>query len=221
MYKIYYSEINNLKKSFSYEEIYNKVSSYRKRKVDKLMFEKDKWLSLGAEYLLMKGLNELNIDYSKIEIGFVENNKPILKNCPQNLYFNLSHSEEMVMCVISDCEVGCDIQKVTEKNNFLEIAERFFHPEEIKLIKSAKKEEAIELFYRIWVLKESYIKATGKGLQTPLKNFRICLGDNKPKVFLNDILMEEFQLEEIKIENPNYKSAVCEKTKNITQKFTL
>lgn len=105
MKKIYFININDLKEIFSYKEIYKKVSLYRKRKVDKLIFEKDKWLSLGAEYLLMKGLEELDIDYSRTEIGYAENNKPILKNCPSKLYFNLSHSDEMAMCVISDLEV--------------------------------------------------------------------------------------------------------------------
>ena len=209
MNKIYFLKINELKKSFSYEEMYNMVSPYRKRKVDKLMFEKDKWLSLGTEYLLMKGLDELNIDYSKIEIGFIENNKPILKNCPKKLYFNLSHSDEMAMCVISDCEVGCDIQKISEKENLFEIAKRFFHPQEVEMIKNSKIEEKTDLFYRIWVLKESYIKATGKGLQTSLNEFRICLEENQPKIFFNDALDEKFKFEEIQVEDCNYKSAVC------------
>ena len=210
MKKIYFLDINNFKKDFSYEEIYNQVSSYRKKKVDKLMFEKDKWLSLGAEYLLIKGLKELDIDYSKMEIDFIENNKPILKNNPKNIYFNLSHSEEMAMCVISDCNVGCDIQKINKKENLLQIAERFFHQKEIEMIGNATmEEEKINMFYRIWVLKESYIKATGKGLQTSLNDFRICFDYEKPKVFVNDKLEEGTILEEVQSENPNYKSAIC------------
>lgn len=208
MENIYFLDINSLKNKFSYNEIFNKVSLYRKRKVDKLKYEKDKWLSLGAEYLLMKGLEELNIDYSKIEIDFKENSKPIFKNCPQKLHFNLSHSGEMAMCVISDYEVGCDIQKIEDKDNYLEIAERFFHPKEIQIIKKAKKEEQKELFYRIWTLKESFIKATGKGFQTPLKDFKICLDNNKPVVFIKDKLDNSFKLEEKDVGNSNYKSAV-------------
>lgn len=207
--KIYYIDINKLKEMYSYEEIYSKVSSYRKRKVDKLKFEKDKWLSLGAEYLLIQGLEDLNIDYSKIEIDFKENNKPVLKNCPQEIYFNLSHSGQMAMCVIADCEVGCDIQEMAEKESYIEIAQRFFHPEEIKMFKNANEDEKRELFYRIWTLKESFIKATGKGFQTALKDFRISFKNNKPRVFINGILQENYKLEEKQVENSNYKSAVC------------
>ena len=209
MKNVYFLDINEFKKTFSYEEIYNKVSSYRKSKVDKLKFEDDKWLSLGAEFLLIQGLEELDIDYSKIEIGFVENNKPVLMNCPQNLYFNLSHSGKMAMCVISNCEVGCDIQMMSDKENYLEIAERFFHPEEIQFLQNSKEEEKRELFYRIWTLKESFIKATGKGFRTPLKDFRISLENDNPQVYINGKLEEKYQLEEKQVENSNYKSAVC------------
>ena len=209
MKKVYFIDINNMKKTFSFEEIYSKVPLYRKNKVDKLKFEDDKWLSLAAEYLLMKGLEELNVDYSKIEIGFVENNKPILKNCPQELYFNLSHSGDMAMCIIADSEVGCDIQKMTDKEDYIKIAQRFFHPEEIQMIENAREDEKRELFYRIWALKESFIKATGKGFRTTLKDFRVSLKNDKPQVFINDKLENIYQLEEIKVGNSDYKSAIC------------
>ena len=209
MNKVYFTDVNNLKKSFSYEEIYSKVSSYRKNKVNKLLSEKDKWLSLSAEYLLMQGLNELDIDYSKIEIGFTENNKPVLKNCPEKLFFNVSHSENMAMCIISNYEVGCDIQKISEKRNYLKIAKKFFHQKEFQMLKNANKKNAIELFYKLWVLKESYIKATGKGFRTPLESFRISFDYTNPKVFLNDKLEDGFYLEEINVEDTNYKSAIC------------
>lgn len=209
MKRVYFLDINNFKKSFSFDEIYNKVSSYRKNKVDKLKFEDDKWLSLGAEYLLMQGLEEFNVDYSKIEIGFVENNKPILKNCPQELCFNLSHSGDMAMCIIADSEVGCDIQKMTDKEDYIKIAQRFFHPEEIQMIENAREDEKRELFYRIWALKESFIKATGKGFRTPLKDFRVSLKNDKPQVFINDKLENIYQLEEIEVGNTDYKSAMC------------
>ena len=211
MYKIYFLDVNKLKESFSFEEIYYKVSSYRKSKVDKLLFDKDKWLSLGAEYLLMQGLREFNIDYSQIEIGLVENNKPFFKNCPVELYFNLSHSGEMAMCVISDSDVGCDIQKVSNKEKILDVAERFFNSSEIEIIKNCKESERNNLFYRIWVIKESYIKATGKGFKMPLKNFKIVFENDIPKAYVNDILDNRFIFKEIDVGNTNYKSAICMK----------
>lgn len=209
MYKVYFIDVKSLKEQFSFEELYSRVSSYRKNKVDKLKFEKDKWLSLAAEYLLMQALEGQGVDYSKVEIGFVENGKPVLKKCEKKLYFNLSHSDEMAMCTIADSEVGCDIQKITKKENYLDVAERFFYPSEIKLIKDTKDNEKREMFYRIWTLKESYMKATGKGFETPLKNFRISFENNKPVVYINDVLQEKYIFEERNVENSNYKSSIC------------
>lgn len=209
MIKTYFLEINELKKMFSYEELYNKVSSYRKEKVDRLKFENDKWLSLGAEYLLIKGLKELNIDYSKTEIEHIENGKPIFKGYPQNIHYNLSHSGEMAMCVISDSEVGCDIQKIYPKENFLDIAKRFYHPKEYEMIINAEENEKLKVFYRIWVLKESYIKVTGKGLQTTLQDFRISFENNDIKLYIKDIQQDKYYFIENDLENPDYKSATC------------
>lgn len=228
MNKVYFIDVKNLKEKFSYEEIYSKVSSYRKNKVDKFMFEKDKWLSLAVEYLLMQALEEMNVDYSKIEIDFIENGKPVLKNwrkalnnddasiknSEKELYFNLSHSGKMAMCVIADLEVGCDIQKISDKEIVLDIAERFFHPMEIQMIKDAKEDNKKQLFYRIWTLKESFMKATGKGFEKPLKDFRIAFKEGIPVVYINDVLQENFIFEEIDSGNIDYKSAICMKVVN-------
>lgn len=113
------------------------------------------------------------------------------------------------MCSIANNEVGCDIQKISHQKDYLTIANRFFHEKEINKIKNAKNEEQVDLFYRIWVLKESYIKATGKGLQTPLNDFQVCLDNKRPIVIVNDEIQKNFIFEEKKVDNPNYKSAVC------------
>ena len=44
------------------------------------------------------------------EVAVGENGKPYIKN--SNLYFNLSHSEKMVMCAVSSAETGCDVQLI-------------------------------------------------------------------------------------------------------------
>ena len=209
MNKVYIIDINNLKKSFSYEEIYNKVSLYRKNKTDRLVFEKDKWLSLGAEYLLIQALNDLEIDYSKIDIDLAENKKPILKNI-ENVFFNLSHSKDMAMCAISNKEIGCDIQ--AKSDNSLEIADRFFNKEEVDLIGQKETlEEKKDLFYRLWTLKESYSKALGLGLNIGLAEFQIQLTNDNISVSTKQNLDTDFYFEEIKLKNKEYKCAICSK----------
>jgi hypothetical protein len=56
---------------------------------------------------------------------------------------------------------GCDIQYVHPRKH-QEIARRFFHPPELEYIASAPEESGrILRFYRIWVLKECFLKLRG------------------------------------------------------------
>ena len=102
------------------------------------------------------------------------NEKPYLKG-KQDIYFNLSHSEDVAVCAISLWEVGCDIEKISDIP--LNIAKKYFCESEYDLISSQKTQEAKqEMFFRLWTLKESYIKMTGMGMRKPMNSFRIKFG---------------------------------------------
>ena len=91
-----------------------------------------------------------------IKIG--EYGKPYLAS--GELFFNLSHCEDMVACAVSDKEIGVDIQKVCYRPRVLR---RVCLNEEIDGIKTA------EDFTRMWVLKESYAKCDGRGFDYDFK----------------------------------------------------
>ena len=69
------------------------------------------------------------------------------------------------MCAIADSPIGVDIEQIRENHHG--IAERFFNRNELKYINDA------ESFYRIWTLKEGYLKAVGLGMRLPLDSFMI------------------------------------------------
>lgn len=88
--------------------------------------------------------------------------------------FNVSHTDGLVLCGIGSPEqalVGVDVERVGRRTDS-ELADRFFSPPEIdylnRLPRGGRRREA---FLRIWTLKESFIKAIGTGLQTPLADF--------------------------------------------------
>ena len=62
-----------------------------------------------------------------------------------------------------------DIQKIGGMK--LEIARRFFHPSETEALETVKGTEQIDLFYRYWAVKESFLKYKGKGLSGSLAGF--------------------------------------------------
>ena len=118
----------------------------------KLYLEK----SISSKDLLDKVLKENNI---QDEIIYNDYGKPYLKN--NEIYFNISSSYEYTALVISDKEVGVDIEKINYKKR---IINRICTEEEAKTIKT--KDD----FTIIWVKKESYVKYLGVGISYGLKN---------------------------------------------------
>jgi 4'-phosphopantetheinyl transferase len=96
--------------------------------------------------------------------------KPRLAECCEGLQFNLSHTRGFVTCAMAYHEIGVDVEASDRPTNF-GIADRFFAPEEARLVHSAPRKEQPALFFRFWTLKEAFIKATGEGLQRPLDSF--------------------------------------------------
>ncbi|MCI8483899.1 MAG: 4'-phosphopantetheinyl transferase superfamily protein [Lachnospiraceae bacterium] len=162
-------------------EHYEKLSQERRRKIDGYHFRKDKNLSLGAGILLDRGLSDYGLREKQAVIQHGKYGKPYLLNDPQ-IHFNLSHSGQMVLAVFSQTEVGCDIEWIGEGEE--ELAQKFFCSEEYDYIKGqpegVKRSQA---FYRIWTLKESFLKASGLGLGLSLDAFEIIIdSDGSPRV---------------------------------------
>ena len=70
--------------------------------------------------------------------------------------------------------MGCDLERIGRLR--LDLAERFFCREEYEAVLMREtEEERRDCFFRYWVLKESFIKATGRGMALPLNSFSIRL----------------------------------------------
>jgi 4'-phosphopantetheinyl transferase len=89
------------------------------------------------------------------------------------LSFNLSHSGMRAMCAIGTPEVGCDVEQL-HAMRMEKVAGRFYTKREQAYLSSitdpAEREDA---FFRLWTLKESVIKFTGRGMAQGLDTFSI------------------------------------------------
>lgn len=133
------------------------IPEWRRRYILRYMRACDRKLSLGAWRLLDKALKENGFSSENVMIG--RNGKP---EC-DGIYFNLSHSADMALCVVCDTPVGCDIEKVTTAP--MEVAERYFSKREYRYISDAEnRTDADRRFFRLWTMKESYMKMTGEGM---------------------------------------------------------
>lgn len=114
-----------------------------------------------------------------IQIERTSAGKPYLK---MPLFFNLSHSGEYVACVLSDKEVGMDIQE--KKAKAPDLNRRLLNEKE-----TAPKNP--QEFFRLWAVKEAYVKCKGTGL---LKDFRELYADFEESCVRDVLTGEEKEL---------------------------
>ena len=180
------------------------LSAERKNKIERLARPEDRRLSLGAGLLLQQVLKRHEIEGQNISYG--EHGKPQM----EDVYFNLSHSHHMVACAISDKPVGCDIEKVRDIKG--DVAARFFSEQEIAYIEEA--EDKKDMFFRLWTMKESYMKMTGDGLKLGLQNVQVVMGDEiciQYKGEMQSCIVKEYEV-------VGYKISVCgEETKFVEE----
>ncbi len=144
------------------------LSYTRQEKASCYIQVKDRLLSLAAGISLDKGLKEYGLRERDVRILTSERGKPYLPDYP-NIHFNLSHSGEMALAVFDEKEIGCDIERIRPIKEG--IVKRCFSKEEQNYIEKAKDKD--EAFTRVWVYKESFIKALGVGLGMNLSSFSV------------------------------------------------
>ena len=167
MIKLAYCNVENL----DLKKAYDLVSRNRQEKIDFYRFEKDKKLSAGAYLLLKKLLSDENIKNPTFKTG--KYGKAYISNI-EDIYFNLSHSDKIVLCAISDMEVGADVE-YNDPAIYLDIAKHYFYNSEYENIMNA--DNPSDEFFKYWVLKESYMKYTGLGMNLNLDSFEIIIDD--------------------------------------------
>ena len=146
-------------------------------RIGNFLLEKDRFVCLVSRVLLRLVLSWYSPctcpstwQFSKNKYG-----KPYL-NCDQfpGLEFNLTHSGDIVLCAFTRSgAVGIDIETAGLMKNVDAVVNRFFAAEEKDFFKTLADFEKNEFFFRLWTIKESYVKAIGAGMQIPFDGFSI------------------------------------------------
>lgn len=89
---------------------------------------------------------------------------------PDKAPFNITHAGDYAVLALSSRAVGVDLEQI-RPIDWQKIAARFFHPQERAYLDHSS-DPAAE-FFRIWTLKESYLKAEGLGFSISPSSFGV------------------------------------------------
>lgn len=163
-----------------YEAAYAEATEARRNRTDRFRMYPDKCRSVAAEKLLRENVAGIENGPDLADMAFTERGKPFFAG-RKGIEFNLSHSYERIMCVLADRAVGCDVEYVRQGREGIE--NRFFCDVEREWIAlGVNEEDRTRRFFRIWTLRESFMKATGFGLYLPMKAFEIIFTAGVPTV---------------------------------------
>jgi 4'-phosphopantetheinyl transferase len=86
--------------------------------------------------------------------------------------FNISHTHSLIVLgVTRHRALGVDVENVEAREALLDIADRFFAPQEVTALNAVPMAQQQYRFFEYWTFKESYIKARRMGLSLPLNKF--------------------------------------------------
>lgn len=132
-----------------------------------------------AQWLLAELMEDSHIQPlppgNKIRVFRTPEGRPFLPDFP-GLCISISHSGNYAAVGIADGKIGLDIQQIRPVMPALSDG-RFFPPRDRELLSACKTAaEKESLFFRIWTVREAYLKYTGAGLAGGLDSFDIDFG---------------------------------------------
>ncbi|XP_073194688.1 L-aminoadipate-semialdehyde dehydrogenase-phosphopantetheinyl transferase isoform X2 [Lepidochelys kempii] len=192
------------------------VQPEEKDRVRQFAFARDAKAAMAGRLLIRKLIAEkLCIPWNEIHLQRTSKGKPFLVNdilgSHPSFNFNISHQGDyVVLAAEPELQVGIDIMKTNLPGSgsipdFFRIMKRQFTEAEWRAIKSINNEWIqLDMFYRHWALKESFIKAIGIGI-----------GFNLQRIEFN---ASPLQLEETRLDDLHHVAVALGKPEVFVQK---
>lgn len=152
MISLYEAKITSFTQA-DYTKQYSLLECAIREKIDAKQDENSRLQSLAGYIMLYRAFDEL--DYEKpIKITFNQHGKPMCDKC----FFSISHSEDRVICAVSDKPIGVDIQKikrVKQRNEY-----KFFNKQECDYV-NQETDGVSQRYIEVFSKKEAAIKMLG------------------------------------------------------------
>lgn len=120
--------------------------------------------------------------------------KPYLKDYP-SLFFNLSHTDNLILIAIADSLVGVDVEKNERNADKEAIIKHFFSEREQQSFFSQPEKLRQQAFVKGWTRKEAILKATGEGLSA-MKKYEVSFEIETKLPIINNCTNNSFKIKD-------------------------
>lgn len=208
-------------------DVINKFEGYLD-KADTGQIKKLKFEYLKKRAIITKGLlrlligNYLNLNPAELVFAYNEFGKPFINDNLNELQFNISHSDDMAVFAFSRSgEIGADIEKVKVIDDMQGVMNICFTGYEKDWFNDINAESRVESFYKVWTIKEAFIKAIGRGFSFDPKDVELT-NESGNQMLIRKINSNEFAGKKYRVKTidgiPGYIiSLVYEQEKEIRQ----
>lgn len=123
----------------------------------------------------------LDVAASEVRLIEAEHGRPLFADeHDQTLGFNWSHSGKHALVAIGrHIHPGIDLEQRRPKPRSLDLAQRFFHPDEARFLAELADSERDAAFLQLWTAKEAVLKSMGRGLAFGLHRLSIATADDQ------------------------------------------
>lgn len=202
-----------------YGRIYGLLDGSRQEKVRKLKNEQERLRSIYAGLLLRHAFLEHGYDeklWQQVKIRNEIYGKPYIADI-EGFYYSISHSGDWVICAADNMEIGADIQRVGDLK--LSIAKRFYSKGEYDRLLSYEPDKDMQTteLYRLWAVKESCVKYTGRGIGAGISRYVA----NESYTMATDMQTETDFFINLYEQIPGYIVCICSYCGNFPKNITI
>ncbi len=175
MVYLYVLDVSVFQDEQLFARIFATLPPWRQEKVRRCLKKEDAYLSLGCGYILQQGFIAFGVDITSLPVCHNTYGKPSYALTPP-VYFNLSHAGTWACGIFSNtADVGLDVEILDVCPSVEVLQQKILHVTEyaqlrkvMELFSTQTARMQKEFYYKIWTLKESYLKALGCGfIQEP------------------------------------------------------
>ena len=120
--------------------------------------------------------SQLGCSNERLSFGASSYGKPfaLVDEAPAAISFNLSHSgKHGLVAFASHGRLGVDVEERVARRDFDELSEAVFGLHEQSAIACVRGCDRVQLFFRLWTIKEALIKALGMGFSFDVSRFEV------------------------------------------------